>query len=92
MKAMGKGTDLVLKLCLEVGATHYISGKGGKNYLELNNFNDAGVEIIYNDSILPSEYLQLYPQKGFINNLSALDILLNCGSDWRKYIPEESSV
>lgn len=89
MKATGAASDLVLNLCLEAGATHYLSGTGGKNYLKPESFEKAGIEIVYRSSVLPATYPQLFPQAGFINHLSALDIVLNCGEAWRRYLPDE---
>lgn len=89
MKATGAASDLVLNLCLEAGATRYLSGTGGKNYLDPESFEKAGVEIVFRPSVLPVAYPQLFPQAGFINQLSALDIVLNCGEAWRSYLPEE---
>ena len=89
MKATGAASDLVLNLCLEVGATRYLTGIGGKNYLDPESFGKAGVEIVYRPSVLPVAYPQLFPQVGFINQLSALDIVLNCGEAWRSYLPKE---
>ncbi len=85
MKSVGKGSELVLNLCLEVGAKQYLSGTGGHVYLEEATFLEAGVEIVYCEPELPMLYPQLYPQAGFLNSLSALDIVLNCGHEWRKY-------
>ncbi len=89
MKAAGTASDLVLNLCLEVGATRYLSGSAGENYLQPERFQNAGVEICYQASVLPETYPQLSSQAGFINHLSALDILLNCAVAWRNYIPAE---
>lgn len=89
MKATGNASDLVLNLCLEVGATRYLSGLGGENYLKPEAFKNAGVEIIYQASILPETYPQQATQAGFINHLSALDIMLNCGTAWKNYLPLE---
>lgn len=92
MKAGGNGSELVLNLCREAGAKQYISGTGGHNYLDEIAFRDAGIEIIYRSSVLPEHYPQMYPQAGFINSLSALDIILNCGQEWRKFLPSVPSV
>ena len=89
MQATGVASELVLNLCKEVGATHYLSGTGGKNYLEPEAFETAGIEIVYRPSVLPEAYPQLFPQAGFINHLSALDLVLNCGDEWRSYLPKE---
>ena len=89
MNANGTASDLVLNLCLELGASHYLSGTGGENYLNPEAFQNAGVEIVYKAPVLPEAYPQLSPQAGFINYVSALDILLNCGDAWRNYLPAE---
>ena len=89
MKATGAASELVLNLCLETGATRYLSGTGGQNYLEPEAFKSAGVEIVYCPSVLPENYPQLYRRAGFINHLSVLDLLLNCGEAWRNYLPAE---
>ena len=90
MKATGIASDLVLNLCLEAGAKRYISGSGGENYLQPETFKKAGIEVVFHASVLPETYPQLPSQAGFINHLSALDILLNCGDSWRNYLPTES--
>jgi len=89
MKAVGSASDLVLNLCLEVGGSRYLSGTGGKNYLVTEAFDRAAVEICYTETILPKMYPQLATQAGFIDCLSALDIMLNCGEEWAAYLPEK---
>lgn len=87
MKATGTASELVLNLCLEAGSDCYLSGTGGKNYLDPGSFEKAGVEIAYRPVVATREYPQLFPKAGFINHLSALDILLNCGDRWSQYLP-----
>lgn len=89
MNATGVASDLVLNLCLEVGAKTYLSGAGGENYLKPEAFQNAGVKLVYQPSSLPSVYPQYSSKDGFINCLSALDILLNCGDRWRSYLSPE---
>lgn len=89
MAARGSASELVLNLCLEVGATCYLSGVGGRNYLDEMSFQKAGIEIVYRPAVLPMAYPQLSPQSGFLNDLSALDLLLNCGDAWTQFLPEE---
>lgn len=91
MKATGAASDLVLDLCIEVGATRYLSGAGGKNYLEPESFENAGVEIVYQPIVLPETYPQLFPNAGFVNHLAALDMVLNCGAAWRSYLLAEGA-
>lgn len=86
MQATGKASDLVLNLCKEAGATHYISGIGGKEYMVLEDFEAAGIEVEFRAPAAIEPYPQMYPKVGFIGALSALDILFNCGAEWRNYL------
>ena len=91
MKVEGSASELILNLCQEVGAKYYLSGVGGKNYLKQEDFNNAGIEIIYQSLRLPESYKQTFPKIEFINDLSALDIILNCGDEWRNCFSEEAA-
>ena len=46
---LGVKSDLVLNLCKEVGATQYLSGPLGRNYLDLPSFERVGIEVVYHD-------------------------------------------
>lgn len=72
----GAKSELVLNLCRQVGATVYLSGPMGRNYLDEKAFLAAGIQVLYHDYQYPT-----YPQLGttFEANLSALDMLMNCG-------------
>lgn len=83
MRAEGKGSELVQNLCQEVGATRYVSGVGALEYIDPDAFRSAAIDIDFRPPALPSAYPQQYPKAGFINDLSALDLLLNCGGEWR---------
>ena len=91
MQAKGTASDLVLNLCLEAGATHYVSGTGGLNYLDADAFAAAGVGLDFRPAVFPGTYPQQHQRAGFLNDLSAVDIVLNCGPDWRHYLPEEAT-
>ncbi len=74
----GRGSELILKLCQAVGATVYLSGSQGRNYLDEPAFTDAGIQIRYQDYNHP-----VYPQLncGFQPYMAVIDLLFNCGSD-----------
>lgn len=72
----GEGTELIASLCASVNATVYLSGQGGKNYLDLNRLTSIGVEVRYQKHH-PRSYRQLFGE--FEGNLSTLDVLLNEG-------------
>ena len=87
MASVGVASELVLNLCVEAGATRYVSGTGGRNYLDDGAFRAAGIEVVYREASLPASYPQRHPDHGFLNDLSALDVILNCGPDWRTFLP-----
>lgn len=43
------GTDRLIDLCKHYKANKYLSGISGKNYLELSKFQEAGIEVIFQD-------------------------------------------
>lgn len=86
INANGSGSDLILDICKKNNATEYISGIGGKNYINEESFNDAGIKINFLENRLPSSYPQLYPKVGFFNDLSAVDIIFNCGEGWKEIL------
>ena len=86
LTSRGQGTELILNICKETGADIYVAGPGAKNYLDFESFERNGISIEiprYNGG---REYPQQYSKSGFISDLSALDLLLNCGSNWREYL------
>ena len=76
MAATGAKSDYILNLCREVGATQYLSGPFGEDYLEAEKFAEAGIEIRFHRYGHPT-YSQLHG--GFVANLSVIDLLLNEG-------------
>lgn len=70
----GYKDERILNLCKSVRADVYLSGHGAKVYHKDENFTD--VKLVYTD-YKPFEYKQY--TGNFIENLSALDYLFNCG-------------
>ena len=79
----GSKDVLILNLCQAVGATHYLSGPFGRQYLHEPLFADAGIEVIYHDYQHPC-YPQRYP--GFEPNMSVVDLLFNHGEKSREIL------
>lgn len=86
LSAGGNSTQLLLNLCIEVGASTYISGIGGKNYLDVDSFTSAGIAVEFVSPILPNSYSHAYSKFGSHTDLSVIDLLFNCGESWRNYI------
>ena len=64
------------KLCAAAGADEYLSGAGAKAYLDPGVFSYAGIKLSWQE-FSPRPYPQAFP--GFEPDMSALDLLLNCG-------------
>lgn len=71
-----KKTDLLIAILETVGADVYISGIGGKKYLEEHKFDEHGIKLVYHKFKCP-RYRQLWGE--FVPNLSAIDLLFNEG-------------
>ncbi len=72
----GEGTERIIGICKRLDSKKYLSGTGGKGYLDEDLFEKNGIELIYQNFTHP-EYKQTYD--GFVPNLSAIDLLFNCG-------------
>lgn len=73
----GTRQERLLGLLKKVGATHYISGPSGANYIEPEVFVSHGVTLEYIDYSKYPVYPQLYPP--FSHGVSILDLIFNCG-------------
>ena len=74
----GSKSDLILNICIEVSATKYLSGPFGRNYLDVEAFSEAGIDISYHDYKHPTYTQQ---SKEFLPQMSVLDLLMNHGSE-----------
>lgn len=75
----GAKSEMVLDLCRRAGGDVYLSGTGGcKDYLDLPALERGGVRVQWQDFVHP-----VYPQRprgqGFVEKLSVVDLLVNCG-------------
>lgn len=78
--SQGSKEELVINICKELKSTRYLSGPDGKNYLNLDLWDDNGIEVDFQNYIHPV-YAQLHGD--FVPNMSAIDLLFNCGKDSR---------
>ena len=81
----GSSSELLANLCRAVGADTYLSGPGGRNYMEPSIFEAAGVAIEWQEFSSP-EYEQLFPSAGFVPDLSVVDALMCCGERAKEFI------
>lgn len=72
----GRGSDLLLAACRALKADRYITLPPVEKYLDLGKFHAGGIQVDF-AHFRPPVYPQLWGD--FRYNLSALDLLLNCG-------------
>jgi len=70
----------LIEICKKLKSDHYIAGKGGKNYLNNQQWADVGIKVSWQS--FNTETLQ-YPQlgKSFVPSLSVIDCLFNNGPE-----------
>jgi WbqC-like protein family len=81
----GHKSELLINLSKAVGADAYVSGPGGREYMDLAEFDAANVKVIWQEFSPPS-YPQLFPEAGFLANLSIIDVLFCCGPHTRLFL------
>ena len=87
LNAIGKKNELLVDILQKVGATEYLSGVGAKVYFESQPYEEAGIDVVWQDFIHPV-YPQLYGS--FIPYLSSIDLLFNCGIEESRKILRSS--
>jgi hypothetical protein len=73
----GSATERLVNICKVLDSNEYVSGIGGKIYLDENLFNSNNIKLSF-QNYSPVEYTQ-HNSKHFIENLSILDLLMNMG-------------
>ena len=78
----GGGSLRNLSICKALNADTYLSGAGARAYNDESSFINNNIKIVYDKFEHP-----VYPQMGtnFIQNLSTIDLLFNCGENAVKY-------
>ena len=90
LKIKGSKSEMVLNLCREVGADVYLSGSGASmTYLDVAAFYRAGVRIIWQEFEHP-QYKQYPSPDVFIEKLSAIDLIFNCGPQSSGFLKKNS--
>lgn len=76
----------LIEIAQEVGAKTYLSGICGRNYMDLDQFDKANIQVTFQQFKHPV-YKQLRG-KDFIPNMSILDLLYSCGKDSKEIIKD----
>ena len=79
LSSNGDKANLLSSICIEVGATEYISPPGSKSYLDQTDaFDQVDINVKYFKFECPI-YKQLFGD--FIENMSVIDLIMNCGDE-----------
>lgn len=81
--ATGK-TERLVQLCVDAGATEYVSGPAAKVYLDESLFAARGITVRWFDYAGYPEYPQLWGP--FEHRVSVVDLLVHCGPSARRYL------
>lgn len=84
LSSAGSGSERILSICKSLNAKKYLSGPSAQNYLELDTFQDAGIDVYYADYSKLPNHNQLHGE--FIPNVSILDLIFNESSELNKFI------
>ena len=85
LQAQGKGDQLLVDICRKTGAGTYLAQREVKKFIDEKRFEKSGIALKY-ISLSPPVYPQLWGE--FLFNLSAFDLLLNCGPKAKDIISE----
>jgi len=80
----GSGHQKLLSLIQSTGAEVYVSGPAAKSYIHAEDYQNAGIQLIWKDYSDYPEYRQLF--QPFEHHVSILDLLFNTGPDAPYYI------
>jgi hypothetical protein len=83
MAATGAKSEMVLSICRKLGATSYLSGVSGRDYLEAKAFERAGIQLLFQEFHHPV-YRQRY--EPFMPCLSAVDLLMTHPAESRRIL------
>ena len=86
LDAPGTSTQRLVNLCRAVGADTYVSGIGGKNYMDEKLFAKNNIRLEY-QNYAAKPYAQRL-SNSFVPDLSIIDMLVNVGPESIKIISE----
>ena len=72
-------TERLAELCVQAGATEYVSGPSAKNYVDEQIFEAMNIKLTWFDYAGYPDYPQLWGE--FTHGVTILDLLFNCGKD-----------
>jgi len=89
LRTHARGNLLLIEICRELGASRFLAQQAAGKYIDVNLLQAAEIQIEY---FKPP--LWVYPQLwgGFIPNLSAFDLVFNCGPKSRDILIKQRNI
>ncbi len=84
------GTMRLVEICEALGADTYLSGAGGKSYVDGSLFDAGRIKLEYDDYV-PRPYKQRFGGV-FVRDLSIVDMLFNTGPDAKSCLLDTGEV
>ena len=81
-------TERLVGLCVQAGATEYISGPAAKDYIDEQQFVARDIKLTWFDYSGYPEYPQQWGGE-FSHGVSIFDLLFNCGKDASRYMKRD---
>ena len=79
-------TDRIIQICQALKADTYLSGSGGKNYLEEDKFKAAKIELRYQEFVHPVYKQHNAKLNNFLPYMSIVDLIFNQGQASLEYL------
>jgi len=73
-------TGRLVEICQYLGADAYIAGQGGRNYLDVEQFDRVGIKVIW-QAFNADEVVYTQLGQSFLGGLSIIDCLFNAGPE-----------
>jgi len=90
LNVSGTSSERLINICKSIDSDTYVSGIGGKNYVNEDLFKKNNIKLEYQKFLHP-EYKQHF-SKSFVPNLSIIDMLFNLGPDSTKLILNQNNI
>lgn len=87
IKVEGESTQRLVNICKSIGADTYVSGAGGKNYMDTKLFEKNNIKLEYQNYKCRTYSQHL--AKSFVPDLSIIDTLANNGPDTLQLITNQ---
>jgi len=83
LKVSTMSSERIVDICKQLKADSYLSGSGGKDYLDIALFERENIKLLYQDFKHP-QYKQCF--EPFLAYMSIIDFLFNHGSESREIL------